>query len=177
MSLALGVLVSSFGCQKIRNILFQPPSGEAVHESIPARAHAYKMSMVFHAGPEELMSYFGKDLSWLEKGSRSLEVNVDALEVHTDMTEKGQSVEFTFKILTFNFPCRLICLKYKPDRELWWMMSIPSAGWILLRFDIKPAPEGCRLDLDVLGQITENMRPLLDNPASLLRGLNQYRDN
>jgi len=163
MVLAVALVLSSFGCQKIRKKIFKPPSGEVVYESIPARAHAYKMSIVFHTSPEELMSYFGKDLSWLEKGSRALEVNVDALEVHTDMTEKGQSVEYTFRILTFDLPCRMICLKYKPDRELWWMMSVPRSGWILIRFDMKPVPEGCKLDLEVLGQITENMRPLLDN--------------
>jgi hypothetical protein len=161
--LAAVLLAAPSGCRKIGEMLCRPPSGEAVHESVPARAYTYKMSMVFHTGPEELMDYFGRDLSWLEKGSSALEVNVDALEAHTDMTEVGRSVEYTFRILTFDLPCRMICLKYRPERELWWLMNIPRAGWILLRFNIRPDPAGCRLNIDVLGQINENMRPVLDN--------------
>ncbi|HUT54817.1 MAG TPA: hypothetical protein VM658_15605 [bacterium] len=134
-------------------------------ESIPARAYTYALPLVVYTSPADLLNYFGKDLSWLEKGSSTLEVEVSELDAHTDMTVVGNAVSFHFRIMGISIPCRMICLKYKPDRELWWMMIMPGTGWILLRFDVRPDEAGSRLDMGVLGQIDEKMRPLLDNPV------------
>jgi len=161
---SLGILLTIFGCQKARRF-FQPPSGEVTSESIPARAYTYALPLVVYTSPADLLNYFGKDLSWLEKGSSTLEVEVSELDAHTDMTVVGNAVSFHFRIMGISIPCRMICLKYKPDRELWWMMIMPGTGWILLRFDVRPDEAGSRLDMGVLGQIDEKMRPLLDNPV------------
>jgi hypothetical protein len=161
---SLGILLTIFGCQKARQF-FQPPSGDVTSESIPARAYTYALPLVVYTSPDHLLNYFGRDMTWLEKGSSALEVEVSELDAHTDMTVVGNAVSFHFRIRGISIPCRMICLKYKPDRELWWMMIMPGTGWILLRFDVRPDEAGSRLDLGVLGQIDEKMRPLLDNPV------------
>jgi len=160
--LFLELTLCTSGCQKIKKIFIKPLPEGVTEKSYPVKAYAYQLSLVFHTRPQELMDYFGKDLSWLKKGAGALQVDTTKLRPYTDMTEVGQSVDFNFRMLGINFPCRMISLKYKPDREMWWMMALPSDSWILLRFEIKPIPEGCALSLDVLGQPPKYLEAVMD---------------
>jgi hypothetical protein len=159
---ALMITASGTGCQAIKKIFIKPPEG-VTEKSYPVKAYAYQLSLVFHTSPQELMDYFGKDISWLEKGAGALQVDTTKLKPHTDMTEVGQSVDFSFRMLGINFPCRMISLKYKPNGDLWWMMALPSDSWILLRFGMKPIAEGCGLSLDVLGQPPKYLEAVIDS--------------
>ncbi|OGP60572.1 MAG: hypothetical protein A2V67_15310 [Deltaproteobacteria bacterium RBG_13_61_14] len=135
---------------------------QVIHHSRPLPAWAYDFSMVVYASPRELMQYFAHDLSWLEKYSALLKVDSSRLNPHTDMTEVGQWVDFGFKILGIYFPCRMTCLKYQPDQELWWMMSLLSESWISLRFEVQAVPEGSRMNLHVLGQPPQYLEKVVD---------------
>jgi len=163
--LALALLALGPGCEKLKTTFRKAPVQGVAQQAYPIGAYAYQLSLVIHASPSELIGYFAKDLTWLEEGASTFKVEASRLRPHTDMTEPGQSVDFSFRVLGINFPCRLVCLQYRPEEEWWWMMALSEDSWILLRFRVKPIPEGCQLHLDVLGQ----------PPQSLEKAINTYQ--
>lgn len=163
--LVLAIVILAAGCKKIRPIFHQGAAEGVVQKAYPIGAYAYQLSLVIYATPEELIAYFAKDLGWLEQGAGAFKVEASRLQPHTDMTQKGQSVDFSFRVLGINFPCRVVCLQYRPNEEWWWMMALSEDSWILLRFRVEPVPEGTQLHLDVLGQ----------PPQSLEKAINTYQ--
>jgi len=149
--LVLAVFLGGLGCQKLRSAFRKPAAPGVLHQSYPIHTYAYQSSLVFYTTPQELMKNFVQDLSWLERISGPMKIELKQFQPQTDMTQAGQFMDFNIKILGFNFPCRLICLKSKPDQELWWMIVPPGDSWILLHYEMKPIPEGCKLNLSILG--------------------------
>lgn len=156
------LVLSASGCQKINELFLKPSKEDVIHKSYPINANAYKLSHVVHASPREFLDYFAGDLYWLEKASKKIQVGTDKMVPHTDMTKAGNSVDLSIKLLSLDLPFKLICLKHRPDEELWWMMVFTDDSWILLRFYLKPIPEGSTLNIDVLGQVSKYLASIAD---------------
>jgi hypothetical protein len=161
--LTAGLSLSSSGCHKLKDLAGMARPGEVSQKSYPIKAYKYHLSLVIHGSPEEFMNYFATDMLWLEKRADILVVDTSRLKTDTDMTEPGQSIEFSFRMLGFEFPCQVTCLKYLPDKELWWMMSLGYDAWVLFRIEMNPCPAGCCLNVKVLGQLPKYLDPLLDS--------------
>jgi hypothetical protein len=157
-----GLISMTSGCRKLESLFTIPAGGGVIHESYPITAYAYEFPVIIQGSPEEFIDHFARELMWLERHADTLKVDVAGLNADTDMTKAGNSVDFSVRILGINLPCRMICLKYKPDEELWWMMNFPSDSWILLRFNIEPAVQGCVVRVDVLGQPARYLTSLID---------------
>jgi hypothetical protein len=173
--LVLAVFLGGLGCQKLKSAFRKPAAPGVLHQSYPISAYAYQVSLAVKTSPHELMNYFAqdpKDLSWLRESSGAYQLELKTYQPHTDMTQPGQFLDFSFKVLGIAFPCRLICLKSKPDQELWWMMVLTGDSWILVHFEMKQVSEGCKLHLSVLGQPPKylqaivNIRQLLEAVAA-----------
>jgi hypothetical protein len=157
---ALMIMASGTGCQKIRKIFVKPPPEGVVESSYPVTIYAYQSSVVVKASPQEIIEYFVKDPSWLEKASGTLQLEFKDLRPGI-VTEVGQSIDLNIRLLGLNFPCRMININYKPDKEL-WLMILTDGNWILVRFELKPIPEGSMVNLNLLGQPSKTLGAILD---------------
>jgi len=171
--LAFAVLLGGLGCHKLKSAFRRPAAAGALHQSYPIHTYAYQLSLVFRTTPHELMENFVRDFSWVERISGPMKIELKQSQTHTDMTQAGQLVDFNIKILGIDIPCRLICLKSKSDQELWWMIVPPGDSWILFHFEMKPVPEGCKLNMSVLGgqppkylEAIAGIRPLIEAVAA-----------
>ena len=129
--------------------------------SYPILAHYYHTVLTVRATPHELMGYLFRDLSWTQEMSGALQVRIPGDVSGLDMTRPGQSLDFKIRLMGVNFPCRIVTLKYLPDREF-WLMIITRGAWILWRLNTEPAPEGTQLTAEMMGQTTAGLDSFLD---------------
>jgi hypothetical protein len=159
--LAVGIMAGAAGCQKIKRIFVKPPPEGVVQESYPIKVYAYDSSVVIKAPPQKVIEYFVKDISVLEKASSMLQMEFKDLSPGI-VTEVGKSIALDIKVLGINFPCRIINLKYKPDKEL-WLLALTDGNWILTRFELKPVPEGSIVNLNLIGQPSKTLAEIIDS--------------
>ena len=100
------------------------------------------------------MDHIVKDLSWLEKfggssGLMQLELSQDSRG--KDLAEEGKRISFTLRLMNLPLSCELVNVKYKPDKKFWLLVITEMDGWLCMRFDLDPVPEGCRVTLDAIG--------------------------
>jgi hypothetical protein len=157
---ALMIIAFSTGCQAIKKVFVKPPPEGLTQESYPVKVYAYESSVVVKETPQELIKHFS-DFSALEQSMGIIQIEVADSSLGMDMIEVGQSFDVNLKLLGFNFPCQVICFKYKPDKEL-WLMVLTDGTWALLRFEFKPIPEGSMVNLNVLGQPSKTLAALLE---------------
>jgi len=153
-TITLSLFFLNFGCQKIKKLFIKPALEGVAQESYTIPVYGYQSSLVIKATPQEVVNHIVKDFSWVERASERmgmLQIEVEDLKPGVDMSELGQSIGFNIKILEINFPCRLVTFKYKPDKE-WWLMILTDGSWVLLRFNVKPIPEGTMVNLNMLIQ-------------------------
>jgi hypothetical protein len=155
------LLFCTSGCQKIKSIFIKPPLEELVQESYPIKVYAYESSVVVKASPQELVRYFLKDISWIEKFSGALQIEFRDLSPGIDITSVGQSIGFDIKILGIKFPCRIITFKYKPEKDL-WLMVLTDGNWVLGRFEFEPVPEGSMVKVNGIACPSKTLAAILD---------------
>ena len=160
--LAVLLLLPETGCQKLRSVFAPRPATEVEQHSYPIPVYAYQTSLQVKTAPRELTAYFIEDVSWVTKASGLLQLELISTRPGISLTQVGEAFDFKIKILTFSFTCRVVPLLWKQDRELWLLIST-SGSWLLLRYELKPNPEGTLLQLRAVGQPSKSLTAVLES--------------
>lgn len=158
--LLAGALFLCSGCQAIKKLVVKPPPEGFVQDSTPEPAFYYTMSAMIKAPPEDLSDTLLGDLSWIERGTSSLRIDLHGSADSLDISQVGKSFRFDTYILGLKLPCRATILRYKPDREVWILISI-EGSWVLYRFKMTPAAQGSHLEMGVIGQASETLSTII----------------
>ncbi|HUT51761.1 MAG TPA: hypothetical protein VM658_00075 [bacterium] len=159
MALAAGLALMA--CQPQKKPLSPGTPKAAGQNSFPIPVYTYETTFVVNTSPDKLQDYFARDLSWVEKTSSSLRIELPDFRPGMDLTSVGQVVDFNIRIMGIKFPCQLITLKYLPDRELWTMIYT-RGSWLLFRYEFAAVPEGTRLKLRIMGQPSPSLDATLE---------------
>jgi len=150
------------GCQKSKKPVLKPGAEGVAQESYPVRIWVYKTNFTVKESPAKLVSYFLKDLDWTKRFSGMLSFKVTDAGADMDLGQAGKSVGVTAKVMGINFPCKVVNIKYVPDREV-WLMVLTGENWMLVRLDAKPAPTGAFVTLNALAYMSPNLSAVADN--------------
>jgi|GEM_PF-3522984 len=147
-----GLACLSQGCQSLRKLIVKPPPEGAVAltEAIPI--FSYNTTAVVKATPGQFTKEIVEDILWLEMfGGGLLQLKLAEDSPDTDLAEKGKRIKFTIKVLNFPLRCEVVNVKYHTDNKIWLLLLTEMDGWLLMRFDLKPVPEGCLVTLQTIG--------------------------
>jgi hypothetical protein len=136
-----------------------PPA--AGHSSFPIPIYTYETSVLFHADPHTVLASFANDISWFEKASSALRIELINLRPGMNVTDVGQVLDFNIRFLGIKFPCQYTALKYVPDREL-WSLIYTKGSWLLFRFEFEPVPEGTRARFRIMAQPSRSLIRVLE---------------
>ncbi len=160
--LAMSIIAAGTGCEKIKKVFVKPPPEGMVQKSYPVKVYSYQGSVNVKASPKEVVDGYFKDVSAISRASKLLKIEPIGSLVGIDMTELGQSIDFKIQVLSLAFTCRMITIKYKPEREIWWLV-VTEGNWLILRYGFKPAGKGSELSLNVIGQPSKSIAAIMDN--------------
>jgi hypothetical protein len=158
---ALLIMAGFGGCQKVKRIFVKPPLGDVTQESYSIKVYAYDSSVVVKEKPQRLMGHFA-DFSGIEKSSGILQIELADSSLGRNITEVGQYIDVNLKLLGFEFPCRVICIRFKQDEDI-WLLVLTEGTWALLRFEFEEIPEGSMVNLNVTGSPSKPLAALIDN--------------
>jgi len=143
----------------------KPPSPGAPstpgHNSFPIPVYIYEATFTLNADPETVLDSFARDLSWFEKTSSTLRIELTGLRPGMKLTDVGQVMDFNIRIMGIKFPCQYTALKYLPDREL-WTMTYTKGSWLLFRYRLDAVPEGTRVKIRIMAQPSASLSYVME---------------
>jgi len=160
--LAATLTICVLGCQKSKKPVLKPGAEGVEQESYPVRIYTYKTTFTVKESPSKLVSYFLKDLDWTKKFSGTLSFKVTDAKAGSDLSQAGKSVGVNTKVMGINFPCRVVNIKYVPEKEV-WLLVITGDAWLLVRMETKPVPAGAFVTLNALAYMSPNLSAVADN--------------
>jgi len=157
--LAAAAAVLLTGCPK--KPVIKPAAGEIISRSYTVRTYGYRMNFAVKASPQEIENYFIKNLSWISNLSARLSLKIIDQSHGRDMSLPGSYVDTELGYYGFKVPCRVVNLKYQPEKELWLMLT-SGDGWTILRLELKPAPAGSLITMVTIGSVPESAAKIME---------------
>ena len=155
--LGMALLMSS--CRPMAGPSALRNSGNVEQDAYAIEVFSYDTSLIMRTDPESVIDHFVRDLSWVEGISGAIDIRVPESESGKDMSRAGSVLNFDIRLMGLNFPCRMINLNYVPGEKL-WLMIISGRSWLMWRIEFSPHPDGCRMDVNIIGRPSRRMGPL-----------------
>ncbi len=133
----------------------------AGQNAFPIPIYMYDTTFELKADPKTVLDAFARDLSWFEKTSSTLRIELTGLRPGMKLTDVGQVMDFNIRLLGVKFPCQYTALKYLPDREL-WSMIYTKGSWLLFRYRLDAVPEGSRVKIRIMAQPSASLGYLME---------------
>lgn len=156
------LLLGVTGCPTLKSLRPPAPDAAVSVENYPVPIFAYQNQVEVKAEPKVLLDYFVRDLSWVAKAARGLQVEMTPEERAKDMSRLGESVDFFITLSGLRLPCRATTLKSVQDRDLWLMIT-SGQSWVLWRLTVEPAPDGSTIHSSLVGNPSAAMDRLINS--------------